>query len=85
MTPAKCHEITRLEQRLNSAERELNHRAEIILTQVEEIARLRACVDQTRAELDDAARLGTQFATLLRFAGQPMTPDGLPDVLHRND
>lgn len=67
------HEIGRLRQRISSLEKQVEHDAAVKSAQADRIAEL-------EAELDDAARLGTQYATVGRAFS---SADGVVTVRER--
>lgn len=77
MTTPHTHETGRLQRIIDAHERELEHRANVISEQADELATLRRALADTRAELDDATALGTQYATLGRaFPGRTAFASG---------
>jgi len=57
----RTREEARLQRHIDSLERELDHRSDVISTLADSLA-------ETRAELDDAIRAGSMFATALRWS-----------------
>jgi hypothetical protein len=69
MIAPHCHEITRLRSQLDAAERELDHRANVI-------SDLADALTATRIELDAAVALGQHYYEALR-AAIPSSPAGV--------
>lgn len=76
-TIAHTHETARLQRIIDSQERELDHRADVISQQADEIARL-------HGELSEAMDAGSMFATALHWA-MPNAPENLDRLVGLSD